>query len=53
VIHNEYIVVVGRRALLNSEAQERRGEHHARGQRIVTYDRLLDQAINLDSGNGL
>jgi hypothetical protein len=53
VIHKDYVVVVGRRALFDSEAQERRGEHQVRGQRIVTYDRLLDQAIKLDSAYGL
>jgi hypothetical protein len=49
VIFFEYIVMVGRRAAFDQDAQERRGNFHEKGLSIATYDRLLEAAKRLDS----
>lgn len=51
-IMKDYIVVVGRRSSYDSSAQQRRSQYGHRGQRIASYDRLLDVAKNLDPTYG-
>jgi hypothetical protein len=49
VIHNEFILVIGRRRSLSQLDQERRGQFRSRHREIATYDRLIDAARRLDA----
>lgn len=51
VIHFHYRVVLGRRAHLSQDDQERRDSLYVKGRELLTYDRFLDTARKFDAAN--